>query len=110
MTEPSIFARLANGEFDSQLEQLAAAVRDRRKYATTQQGLANKADMGPGTKVTVTGRISPKYLIGVTGTVSVLPARRAADVQVDIDEAYLDLCRRFGKSVGVPASCLTKTG
>lgn len=105
----SIFIRLANGEFDSQLDQLAEAIRQRRKYVGRQKGLANQAAFTPGTAVVITGSISPKYLVGVTGTVSTRPAHRAGDIQVDIDEAYRYRTRRFGPSVGVPAQCLTGT-
>jgi hypothetical protein len=108
MTETSIFTDLANGVYDTQLEALSSAIRARRKYLSAQKGLANKAELTPGDKVAITGNISPKYLIGVTGTVSLRPARRAGDVQVDIDEEFHSRVRRYGTSVGVPASCLTK--
>jgi hypothetical protein len=105
----SIFTDLASGKYDAQLEALSAAIRARRKYLSVQKGLASKAELSPGDKVAITGNISPKYLIGVTGTVSRFPARRAGDVQVDIDEAYHQRVSRYGTSVGVPASCLAKT-
>lgn len=107
-TETSIFDRIAHGEFDDQLEQMFEALRSRRKFAGQQRAARNKASMNPGDAVVVTEGISPKYLIGVTGTVSTRPARRAGDVQVDVDAAYHDLTRKFGVSVGVPASCLAK--
>jgi hypothetical protein len=107
-TEESIFTRLAKGEFDAQLDQLGQAVRDRRKYVSQQKGLENKAALAAGDAVVITGGISPKYLIGVTGTVSQRAARRPGDVQVDIDEEYRSLTSRFGPSVGVPANCLAK--
>lgn len=108
MTETSIFDRIARGEFDDQLGQMFDALRSRRKFAGQQKAAANKASMNPGDAVVVTEGISPKYLIGVRGTVSPRPARRAGDVQVDIDEAYRELTRKFGVSVGVPANCLRK--
>ncbi len=108
MTETSVFDRIARGEFDDQLDELFQALKDRRKFAGQQKAAQNKASMNPGDKVRVTAGISPQYLIGVTGTVSPKPARRAGDVQVDIDEAYRARTRKFGTSVGVPANCLAK--
>lgn len=106
MTEPSIFTRIANGEYDGQLDQLFQALKDRRRFAARQRGLENKASMNAGDRVVITDGISPKYLTGTTGTVSPMPPRRPGDVQVDIDEKFAQARQRFGASVGVPANCL----
>jgi hypothetical protein len=106
MTEPSIFTRINAGEFDEQLVQLAEALTARRKAVRNSQALENKSAMKPGDRVVITEGISPKYLVGTTGTVSERPARRKGDVQVDIDERYVQARQRFGPSVGVPASSL----
>lgn len=104
----SIFDQMAAGAFDAQLEALAQAIQARRKYLAQQQGLANKAEFGPGTKVAIVGAIRPKYLIGITGTVSTRPARRAGDIQLDVDERWRFQMGRYGMSVGVPGSCLQR--
>jgi hypothetical protein len=108
--DTTFFDRIADGEFDIVIDILAEAVANRRKFVLDQKGLDNKMTFGPGTKVVICGTIKPKYLIGVTGTVSTRPARRAGDIQVDIDPQYYRRTYRYGISMGVPASCLEQIG
>lgn len=107
MTEASIFERITRGEFDTQLPPLFEALRQRRKYIAAQQGLQNAASMLPGDAVVISGSISPKYLVGVTGKVSTLPPPKPGFIQVDIDPGQ-DTGRFRATSLGVPAGCLTK--
>lgn len=104
----SIFDQVASGKYDVQLEALSEAIRARRKYLSQQRGLANQVEFTPGTPVRIAGRISPKYLIGVTGTVSTLPARRRGDILVDVAEEDRWKMGRFGTSISVPAQCLER--
>lgn len=97
----SVFEQLAAGLYDDKLDALAQAVRARRQYVSA-------STLTPGTKVVVSSGIKPKYLIGVTGTISPAQARRSGDLMVNIDEQYHARVARFGTHVGVPASCLSR--
>jgi hypothetical protein len=106
----SIFDRIAAGDHDAQLEPMFRALNARRKYLAGQKAAANKSEMVAGTRVKITEGIRPHYLVGITGTVSTRPARRAGDVQVDVDPACVGQMGKYGRggSVGVPANCLAR--
>jgi hypothetical protein len=105
ITTGAVVEQIARGDHDEQLTVIFEAIRARRKYLSSQRSLANQATLTPGMKVVITGRISPKYLIGLSAVVAPDPAARPGSLMIDIDEGQYT--GRYGKHVGVPADCLT---
>jgi hypothetical protein len=88
------------------LAAISPLMNERRKILAKVEASLNKAVLVPGTKVRLSG-LSPKYLNGLTGTVTG-PGRRPNDLQVAFDDESKWHARRFGTSVSCPANALTK--
>jgi hypothetical protein len=93
---------IEGGELDDMVDLLIDAAIARRNFLKDMKAAANRAVMSTGDKVRIGGSISPKYLIGVVGTVSCKPATRRGDIMVEFPYRV----GRFYGTVGVPASCL----
>jgi hypothetical protein len=99
-----IIGSIAAGEFDAVLEPLNDLVQARRQMLNEQKKANNKIEFVPGTRVRICGNIRPKYLLGITGTVSVRMPSRRGDIRVDIDPIYRSSMGRYNDSI--PANCL----
>jgi hypothetical protein len=105
-TTEDVISQVADGVHDVNLKALLAAVRARHEYLNRQRGLRNQVAMTPGTRVRVSGNIRPKYLLGLTGTVSGKPSNREGDLHVQLDSHQRT--GRYSHSLNVPATCLTE--
>lgn len=70
---------ILSGKNDEALDAITQAVRDRRNTLDTRKG----AELTIGDQVVFNSRTSPKYMIGVTATVT---RKKAKKVVVEIDE------------------------
>lgn len=70
---------ILSGKNDEALDAITQAVRDRRNTLDTRKG----AELAIGDQVVFNDRTSPKYMIGVTATVT---RKKAKKVVVEIDE------------------------
>ena len=100
-----IIQAITNGDADSDMATVSAALRARGKYLSQQKAMVNKATLAPGTRVTIRGNIRPKYLLDLTGTVSE-DGHKAGFIMVDIDAGQYT--GRYGKHLNIPASCLAR--
>jgi len=64
------------------------------------------ADLKPGDRVEITEGISPKYLIGATGTVAAQMPSKPGSLPVTLDNSQGRYAA--GIPIGVPAACLAK--
>ena len=111
VTNPSldIFNEIEAGIWDDGLDAIIEAAYARRKFVRDMKGAENQVTFQHGDRVRLIN-ISPKYLIGITGTVNKerMPSRRG-DLMIDIDDScYYRISHRFSKTVGVPASSLER--
>jgi len=81
MTTPSPFLALSSGEYDDVLDDIIAAVKDRRDVIARASFFTWK----PGDKATLVN-LSPKYLIGAPVTVQ---SRKNTRIEVRIDFDWL---------------------
>jgi hypothetical protein len=102
----SIFEDIEAGIWDDGLDALIEAAVARRKFVQDIKGAANKIDFTVGTRVRICGNISPKYLVGLTGTVSIQIPSRRGDLMVTLDYSRGRFYR--GSTIGIPASCLER--
>jgi hypothetical protein len=93
---------IETGQIDGMVDLLIDAAVSRRNFLKDMKAAANRATMSTGDRVRIGGSISPKYLIGVIGTVSPKPATRRGDIMVTLPYSV----GRFHGTIGVPASCL----
>jgi hypothetical protein len=95
----------------AELDQVQSVLTMRSKYLREQATLENKATLQPGDRV-VTGKLTPKYLAGLPGTVVPNTARRAKDVTIKVDEDFRYLLGKYGNQstgmLNVPAGALVK--
>ena len=104
----SIFDDINAGYWDDGLDAIIEIAVARRNFLRDAQGAENMVDFRPGTAVRVIN-IKPKYLHGITGTVSTKTASRRGDLMVEIDQhCWYKLGHRYGKTLGIPASSLEK--
>jgi hypothetical protein len=103
----SIFCKhLARGSLDEYIPKIIHATNARQVFIRStklEQGLAEFGRVG--TKVRITTGIKPKYLIGMSGVVVARPSSMAArhgTIAVDMGAPI----RRYGRILGIPASCL----
>jgi hypothetical protein len=106
MTTFQDVAAFIGGASQAEVDSIFNLCKNRTKVIGTVAAAEAMSTMKPGDKVMITGRISPKYLIGATGTVSAQPASRSGSISVVLDHG----AGRFSgiTPIGVPASCLTK--
>jgi hypothetical protein len=108
LTLAQITAAITAGDADTGLRTVNDAIRARSRYLRDRAALTNQADLSAvGTKVTIVSGISPKYLIGVTGTVAADTAPKAGRILVDVTPGTYT--GRYGTSLRVPAGCLART-
>jgi hypothetical protein len=108
-TASELIQGIAKGEFDTQLDEIAHVIGERRRYLRLQKGLQNRKALKPGTPCRITPGIKPKYLTGLTGKVSEQAPTRSGDLMFEFDdESYLYVAHRFRRIVGVPASLLAR--
>jgi hypothetical protein len=110
MKKIELLDHVEDGRLDSILDELANAVRERRRtlYDRERRALeqAAKKAFKEDSRVEISGGIRPKYLLGATGTITGPPTvgkRGALYFPVRLDYPI----RRYGYSVTAPASCLT---
>ena len=93
---------IAAGDLDGHLEALAAAIGARRKLLHTVRSATRLMSLCEGDLVRINGRISPRYLAGLHGTV----------IDVDHAAATIRLVRPVGRfangCVRVPPLALEK--
>ena len=99
-----VVKELDSGVYDEVLDDLIDMLVVRRRYVRDQKASENRAAFGPGTRVRVTEGISPKYMEGMTGTVSSRYAAKAGYVKVIFDYSRGRFLR--GVEVSMPANCL----
>lgn len=102
MDTTGIVQYIMDGHADDNLTDISAALGARRKQLRETQALVNKVTFGPGTRVR-TKNLNPKYLSGLTGTVTQNQAGKSR-ITVKLDEGQHT--GRFSKTVNVPASAL----
>ena len=112
-----VVSMIHRGQLDGYLERIMAACNDRRRTVRDELTWRNMEELKPGTRVRVTGRIRPQYLLGCSGVVVERPEGFRV-VQTD-GVIYVDFKRQFGKRrgggyrygpvIGVPAACLEAT-
>src|SRR5579872_779022 len=108
MTPREVVQHIADGEYDKELDSLIRVALDRRRYLQSVIATVNQSEFVPGTRVRLVD-IRPKYLIGLTGTVSQLPSTRRGDLMVEFDDqSYRYVQHRFQRTVGIPASSLRR--
>jgi len=94
---------IKEGDFDSQLRDLRQAVRNREFK------LANQIKVGD--RIKVTGNMSPKYIVGVTGEIVSREGGKNPKFWVNLDEDHPNLQgRKYGSGgdVGFPINAVTK--
>lgn len=100
--------RLGNDELELVFE--AARIRDRQLRAD--KVAANFADLTPGTHVRTCGDLRPKLLLGVTGKVAPIPAKRSGDLMIEVDRMWRGHASRYIDRhtglVAIPANCLER--
>jgi hypothetical protein len=97
---------IETGQVDDMVGLIYDAAVARKEFLKEMRGAMNRATMAPGTKVRLIN-IRPKYLHGITGTVSAATPSRRGDIMVDIDPScHHRLGYRYNKLLGVPASSL----
>lgn len=67
--ERSLLDAIAAGELDEHLDALAAAVEARRRLLHTVRSVTALANLCVGDPVRITEQVSPRYLIGMHGTI-----------------------------------------
>lgn len=94
----AIVAQIVGGDIDADLDTIADAVRLRQQAIARNVGAA----LRPGSKIEIGGNISPKYMIGITGTVVRVAGKKAV---ITIAESQ----GRFtaGAEIKVPLTCCT---
>lgn len=109
MSGREVAQAIGSGALDNELDAVISAAVARKRYLQTRKAVANQLELTPGTKVRITSGIKPKYLIGLSGTVSDHPAKRGGDLMFEFDsDSYPFARHRFGRVVGVPASLLER--
>lgn len=107
MASADIVKAITSGGADDNLTAVFDAFKARSRYLRTQAAITNQAELAGGTRVRITGGISPKYLVGIAGEVSACDsAPKAGFLMVDIDET--EYTGRFGHHLRVPANCLAR--
>ena len=99
-------------------EQIYAAIKQRRNILTT----IKASTFRRGDRVVITGKISPKYLLGATGTITALkPGTTRISVTLDAEQPPGIHLGKYGPSpwllkqgakpiltpIGIPISCLS---
>lgn len=108
-TSAELIRQIANGDFDSNLTTLISTAVERKRYLQKQKGAENQLALKPGMRVRILPGIKPKYLIGLTGTISSLHSTRNGDLMFEFDDAsYPYVAHRFQRTVGIPAALLTR--
>lgn len=103
MKATTIARKIAEGEYDGELDHLNRTAVERIKMLRAQREAAIAAELSVGDRIEITDGISPKYMIGAKGTVTQPP--RGKRVEVDLDHA----AGRFGTDgIRVPLSCVRK--
>jgi preprotein translocase subunit YajC len=101
-----VVADIASGMHDDNLEQIKAEfdlVIRRRQVAYSLQEIA------VGDRVQITGRMNPKYLTGLTGTVTEVNHKRGCFfIDVDQDHPNLAAAKKKRSEVGIPLGCVSK--
>ncbi len=104
-----LFEDITAGKYDKWLSGLLEAASERKRYLQTMKGVENQQKLKAGTPVRIGPGIKPKYLVGLTGTISDKPAGRKGDLMFEFDDrSYPYVSYRFQRIVGVPASLLTE--
>jgi hypothetical protein len=101
----SIFDDIESGIWDEGLDAIIEAAVARRSFLRDMKGANNKINFVPGTHVRVVN-IRPKYLTGITGTVSFKTADRRGDLMVDVDPRCYHRLGRYSRTLSIPASSL----
>jgi len=105
-------ADITAGDYDDKLDQLKAEfieVIRRRQVALV-------ADVKVGDRIEIGGNISPKYLKGVTATVTEIDPTNTKFIFVHLDLDHRNLQGKkysaphfnYGSGLGVPISCVSK--
>ena len=98
----TIVTDIISGVYDSELNSIQEAIRQRRKLTKSAHAAVTMTELKIGDKI-VLKEISPKYMIGMAATVT---GKRRTKLEVTLDIA----CGRFGTTtpIVVPASCVEK--
>ena len=104
MDSNTIIDAVLDGAADDNLNGISQAVRQREKTVATR----NAAKMKRGDSVRLCGNLSPKYLVGLEGTVDG-PAV-SSRIPVMLGEADADIAHRFGNPIRVPVACVEAIG
>lgn len=109
MDDLDIFEQIQMGIWDDgdSLQAIIQAAVARRNFLRASRGAENLATFKHEQRVRLVN-ISPKYLVGKTGTVDKnrIPSRQG-DIMVRIDDAcYRNMSHRFSQTLSIPASSL----
>lgn len=107
---------ILDGHYDEDMDIISDALRSRREHVRAVQMAKTAATLRAGDTVQVVGRIKPRYLIGLRGTVERVDAKRAYIMWLDSDRF---MAKRYGgrtldnmgpqrTAIGVPLSCVEK--
>ena len=99
----TLLGSIKEGDFDSQLRDLRQAVRNREFK------VANQIKVGD--RIKVTGNMSPKYIVGVTGEITAREGGKNPKFWVNLDQDHPNLQgRKYGSGgdVGFPIHAVTK--
>jgi len=107
-TDPEICDVVADielGKYDDKLEQLKAEF----DTVLRRRQLLLAGEISVGDRVEITGRMNPKYLTGVTGTVTEVNHKRGCFfIDVDQDHPNLASAKKKRSEVGIPLGCVSK--
>lgn len=71
---------IRSGRLDTELDELAEILWNRRKYLNTQRALQNVMSVEAGDRVRILSELKPRYLAGLSGTVIEVSNRRRSGV------------------------------
>jgi hypothetical protein len=100
-----VITHISSGYLDDSLDEISTAIKARHNYTSRMQALRNQAEFVAGTPVVISGNISPRYLLGVTGVVAERTTRRPGDIAVDLDPGQRT-GRYSSTRLDIPAGCL----
>lgn len=105
----ALLKHLSRGRLDEYLDTIIDTAMARRRYLNEQKAIRNKAMMIPGTRVKISGNIKPKYLWGLTGTVTDAefprPRSNKDFVAMRLDRGVVG---RYGPTVFCPPALLSR--
>ncbi len=105
MTDFNDVLNYVNNATDNELDLLFAASKRRRKAIQAQTAALNAATLKKGDRV-VTKKLSPKYLVGLPGTVDRIDGDKIVVVIDEVRRFEMGRYNNYDGRVTVPASCL----